>query len=76
MNKERMNLNKIAEDNNGKEEWLLTHIYDTNKKQILQTIAYTQALKDIYADSQPIIGNMIIILSYDRLNNLVECYEY
>ncbi|WP_256761906.1 sensor histidine kinase [Cohnella sp. WQ 127256] len=67
MEKER--LNQIALSNNGKESWVLTEIYDKQKKQMFQTIAYTQALKDVYADFQPVLGSMIVILSFDKLQN-------
>jgi two-component system sensor histidine kinase YesM len=66
---EKLKLSQIAKSNNGKEAWVLVYIYDTQKKQMIQTIAYTQALKDVYAELQPIVGNMTIILSFDKLQN-------
>ncbi|QGQ95945.1 sensor histidine kinase [Paenibacillus psychroresistens] len=66
---EKIKLSQIALKNNGKEAWVLTDIYDAQKKQTIQSIAYTQALKDVYAEQQPIVGNMIVILSFDKLQS-------
>ncbi|MGO4273693.1 hypothetical protein AB4Z22_28330, partial [Paenibacillus sp. TAF58] len=51
--KESDRLSKIAVQNDGKGAWVLSNTYDP-KNQPYLTIAYTQALKDVFGDFQPI----------------------
>ncbi len=64
---EKRKLSQIAISNDGMAKWVLVQIYDIQSKKTFHTIAYTQALKDVYGELQPIIGDMVMFLSFDKL---------
>lgn len=66
---ERVRLHEIALQNDGKGEWVTSQMYDTNTGRKLNTLVFVQALKEIKAASQRIIGTMMIVLSNDEMQN-------
>ncbi|MDQ0897811.1 MULTISPECIES: sensor histidine kinase [unclassified Paenibacillus] len=68
--KESDRLSKIAVQNDGKGAWVLSNTYDP-KNQPYRTIAYTQALKDVFGDFQPIIGMLTIQFSNEKLQEWI-----
>ena len=69
--KELDRLSKIAVQNDGKGAWVLSNTYD-QKNQPYRTIAYTQALKDVFGDFQPIIGMLTIQFSNEKLQEWIK----
>lgn len=69
--KELDRVSKIAVQNDGKGVWVLSNTYD-QKNQPYRTIAYTQALKDVFGDFQPIIGTLTIQFSNEKLQEWIK----
>lgn len=65
--KEKTRLKQAAIGQDGKGAWVAAEVFHPQTKQSLKTLAYTQALKDVMAEKQPIIGVFIVELSYSKL---------
>lgn len=68
--KELERLHAIATKNDGKGEWVLSNTYD-KENHPLQSIAYTQALKDVFGNFQPVIGMLTIEFSNKKLQEWI-----
>jgi two-component system sensor histidine kinase YesM len=66
---EQSRLWDIAIHNDGKGQWVISKVYDSESDNNVNTLVFVQALKEVKLTSRPIIGVMMIQLKVDSVQS-------